>query len=229
MTASFRIAVAEATDDNMNAVLRLIRQASGWLQDMGTDQWAKPWPDQRSRDARVWRGLEVGATWIVWAGDRAMATVTVAMTPNPDVWREAVCAVSEPAVYAHRLIVDRQLAGFGLGAQLSDWIGLYGRQHYEAEWIRVDVWTTNTGLHRYYMDRGFEPCGRTPDPDYPSGALFEKPVAKIAEPISPLFTESKLMPDPFWSAAPSLAEIALDWRPHRQGLQVSGSVRLVGK
>ena len=66
MTSSFRIALAEATDCNMNAILHLIRQASGWLKDMGTDQWQEAWPDVVGRDARVRRGLEVGATWIVW-------------------------------------------------------------------------------------------------------------------------------------------------------------------
>jgi GNAT superfamily N-acetyltransferase len=204
MTPSFRIALAEATDDNMNAILRLIRQASGWLKDMGTDQWQKPWPDEEERDARVWRGLEVGATWIVWAGPRAAATVTVTRTPNMDVWKTAKCNREDPAVYAHRLIIDRQFAGFGLGAQLIDWAGLYGQREWGAEWIRIDVWSTNKGLHEYYMNTGFEPCGMAPDPRYPSGMLLQKPVLKISEPISPLFTESKAPPDPFGGDASSL-------------------------
>lgn len=209
MTSSFRIALAEATDDNMTAILRLIHQASGWLADMGTDQWQKPWPNKKERDARVWRGLEVGATWIVWAGERAVATVTVAQKPNMDVWRVAECNVDDSAVYAHRLIIDRHFAGFGLGAELIDWTGLHGQRRWGAEWIRIDVWDTNVGLHEYYMNKGFEKCGRAPDPDYPSGQLFQKPVLKIAEPVSPLFTEAKAAPDPFGVDAPSLAQLHL--------------------
>ena len=129
MTSLFRIALAEATDDNLNAILSLYRKASGWLKDMGTDQWQKAWPDVEGRDARFRRGLEVGATWIVWAGERAAATVTVAQKPNMDgLARTLAAPVDEPAVYAHRLIIDRQFAGFGLGAQLIDWAGLYGQR-----------------------------------------------------------------------------------------------------
>ena len=209
MTSSFCIALAEATDDNMSAILRLIRQAGGWLKDMGTDQWQKPWPTEEERDARVWRGLEVGATWIVWAGKRPAATVTVARTPNTAVWRDADCAVDDPAVYAHRLIIDRRYAGWGLGAQLIDWTGLYGQYGWQAEWVRIDVWTTNRGLHRYYMNKGFEPCGIAPDPLYPSRMLFQKPVLKISEPISPLFTGPRADPDPFGAGALSLARLDL--------------------
>ena len=197
MTSSFRIALAEATDDNLNAILRLIRQASGWLADKGTDQWQTPWPNEEGRDARVRRGLEVGATWIVWAGKRAAATVTVAQTPNRDVWKDANCNWDDPAVYAHRLIIDRQFAGWGLGAQLIDWTGLCAHQEYAAKWIRIDVWTKNTALHEYYTKRGFEPCGRASDPLYPSGMLFQKPVSEIEKPFSWLFNQSGGKPDPF--------------------------------
>ena len=209
MTPSFRITRAEATEDNKKAILRLIHQASGWLADMGTDQWQRPWPTKKERDARVWRGLEVKATWIVWAGERAAATVTVARTPNSTVWRDADCTVKDPAVYAHRLIIDRQYAGWGLGSQLIDWAGLHGQREWEAEWIRIDVWTTNVGLHRYYMNKGFEPCGKAPDPKYPSRMLFQKPVLKISEPVSPLFTEAKAAADPFAVDDPSPTQLHL--------------------
>lgn len=195
---TFRIARAQPTHEDMRAVLSLIQQASSWFSDKGTDQWAKPWPDEKERNKRIRRALEAGGTWIVWAERQAMATVTVARKPHvAAVWRDADCHLDESAVYAHRLIVDRRFAGWGLGAELIDWAGLHARQDYEAEWIRIDVWSTNLALHEYYKERGFEPCGYCPDPCYPSGRLFQKPVTKIAEPISPLFTESDAAPDPF--------------------------------
>ena len=192
MTSSLHLARAEATPENMKILLRLIRGAKEWLADKGADQWQKPWPDIAGRDARVWRGLEVGATWIAWIGRRAAATVTVARTPNLAVWQGAECTVDDPAIYAHRLIIDRQFAGWGLGAELIDWTGLRAHQEYGAKWIRIDVCSSNISLHDYYRKRGFEPCGEAPDPDYPSGKLFQKSVVEIPEPFCPLFTE----PDP---------------------------------
>jgi GNAT superfamily N-acetyltransferase len=188
---SLRLARAEATAENLNTILRFIREASGWLEGKGTDQWQRPWPDEAQRDARVWRGLQRGATWIVQAGHRPTATVTVAKTPNIAVWRNAECDLGDPAVYAHRLIIDRQFAGWGLGAELIDWTGLRAHQENGAKWIRIDVWSSNKGLHEYYMKQGFEPCGSGPDPEYPSGMLFQKPVSEISEPFCPLFTESE--------------------------------------
>jgi hypothetical protein len=89
------------------------------------------------------------------------------------------CNLSESAVYVHRLITARDYSGLELGSQLIDWVGLRARREYGARWIRIDVWTTNDALHDYYQRQGFSPCGRCPDPDYPSGALFQKPVAGI--------------------------------------------------
>ena len=93
-------------------------------------------------------------------------------------------------MFVHRLITSRKYARLGLGAELIDWAGLRGGREYGAKWIRIDVWSTNTGLHDYYISKGFRPCGTCADPDYPSGALFEKPVAGIRVPAYPKFTET---------------------------------------
>lgn len=196
MTQMLRIARAEAIDENLKAILGLIEQAREWLPYMGTDQWCEPWPDEERRDARVRRGLEVGATWIVWDGDTAAATVTAASRCNTAVWPSAECDLSERAVYAHRLIVSREYAGRGLGTELINWAGLRGRRAYAAKWIRIDVWSSNLALHEYYRKRGFERCGSCPDPDYPEGALFQKRVSAVAAPVAPLFAEYFKSPEP---------------------------------
>jgi GNAT superfamily N-acetyltransferase len=175
-----RIARAEDTDRDLQAVLGLIEEARTWLGTKGTNQWASPWPDLKRRDARVRRGLAVGKTWIVWEGEVAVATITIATRPNAKVWYgRGSYDLSERAVYAHRLITTRKYAGYGLGAQLIDWAGLGGDRDYGAKWIRIDVWTKNEELHNYYQQRGFTRCGTCPDPGYPSGALFQKPVSAI--------------------------------------------------
>jgi GNAT superfamily N-acetyltransferase len=183
-----RIARAKDTDRDLQAVLGLIDEARTWLGTMGTDQWASPWPDLKSRDERVRRGLAVGKTWIVWDDEIAVATVTIATGPNTKVWSGH--DLSDRAVYAHRLITARKYAGYGLGAELIDWAGLSGRRDYGAKWIRIDVWTSNGGLHNYYLQNGFERCGTCADRDYPSGALFQKPVSMIRPVGIPLFKGS---------------------------------------
>ena len=174
------IQLAFATPGDLEAILGLIEEASRWLKARGKDQWAEPWPNREQRDARVLRGLVNRKTAIVRQGDSAVATVTMANWHNPNVWVNGacVCDLSERAIYLHRLITARRYAGCGLGELLINWAAKRARAMYGAQWIRIDVWTTNTDLHRYYQRLGFESCGRCPDPSYPSGALFQRPLAR---------------------------------------------------
>lgn len=206
MTSALRIDKANA--EHFGDIVELIDEARYWLPAKGTDQWSLPWPTEEERNERIVRGLGVGATWIVWARNRAVATVTTTSCANLKVWSEAECNVTDPAVYAHRLIVAREWAGWGLGAELINWVGLRGQREYEAEWIRIDVWSTNKRLQNYYKKSGFTSCGWCPDPEYPSGALLQKSLAGITEPASPLFVEGAPDPSPFRSLeAGSTADI----------------------
>jgi GNAT superfamily N-acetyltransferase len=172
--------LALGTPGDLGVVLGLIEDARRWLKTQGTDQWAEPWPDKEQRDARVRTGLENKKTWILRQGDNAVATVTVANWHNPKVWVNGSCQadLTERAVYLHRLITARKYAGRGLAELLINWAAARARAKYGAKWIRIDVWGTNTDLHRFYQSLGFAPCGRCPDPSYPSGALFQKPLSK---------------------------------------------------
>jgi GNAT superfamily N-acetyltransferase len=183
--------IAPTGPEHFDTVIGLIDEAAAWLQTKDTDQWAAPWPNRDKRDARTMRGLQGEKTWIVWDGDIAAATVTLAAKLNPNVWSRPACTcdLSERAVYAHRLITARNYAGYGLGAQLIDWAGLRARDRYGATRIRIDVWTTNAALHDYYMKTGFEPCGFCADPDYPSGRLFQKRTARIEAADTPLLNQ----------------------------------------
>ena len=184
-----RIACADPSD--MLTVIGLIEDARNWLWVKDKDQWAKPWPDEESRDARVLRGLRAGETWIVWDGITPAATITVTPQRDPDVWSASACTcdLGERAVFVHRLITARKYSNSGLRAELLDWAGLRGHRLHSAKWIRTDVWSTNKALHDFLRWRGFEPCGFCADPQYPSGTLFQKPVSAITMPSTPMFRE----------------------------------------
>lgn len=191
---NYPFALRPATPADLHEVRRLVHEAADWLRkSKGTDQWSKPWPTREARDRRVLAGLKQGKTFVVWDDDVPVATVTTDTQADPAVWSgpDCACNLSEPAVYAHRLITARSYAGLGIGAELIDWVGLRGKRKDCARWIRIDVWTSNVALHGYYLNRGFESCGTCPDPAYPSRVLLQKPVAAIEEPDYPKFTEYK--------------------------------------
>jgi hypothetical protein len=180
-----QLCIARAEDtgakEDLHVVLGLIDDARQWLATKGTDQWANPYPSADGKLARVQESIERGETWIVWDGKTPAATVTIKPDRNGEVWsqRTCTCDPSEAAVYVHRLITARGYSGLRLGAELIGWAGLRGSLSYQAEWVRIDVWTTNIALHKYYMGTGFDPCGMYDHPRYPSGALFQKPVTAI--------------------------------------------------
>lgn len=187
--------IRPAVPDDVPAILRLIGTSATWLQEYKkTDQWARPWPNEDERDARVVQGIADRLTFMVEDGAGALiGTVTCREHGNDMLWTEAELA--EPAAYVSRLIVSRDHAGQGIGAALIDWAGAQAVDRWGANWVRVDVWTTNTALHQYYKDQGFEHMRTLEfrDPwQYPSAALFQKPAATINREAAGRFKEASL-------------------------------------
>jgi predicted N-acetyltransferase YhbS len=198
MTDNLKIRLA--TPGDMDTIIGLINDARAWLRGKETDQWQEPWPDPEARDKRVLRDLRAGRTWLVEDEDRAaVATVTCSPRGNPKLWEPAEQKLR--AVYVARLIVRRSRAGEGIGEDLVNWAGLCALRDRCAQWIRIDVWTTNEALHNYYEKRGFRFYRECEFPDgeyYPSARLFQKPIAEIDRTMPSRFG------DPF--ASPVLAE-----------------------
>jgi predicted N-acetyltransferase YhbS len=166
--------VRPATASDYRNILALIDGAAEWLPSKGTDQWATPWPDEQGRNARVLEDLLGKKTWLAVDGTNVAATITIDPVDN-GVW--PADKRQESAVYVRRVIVDRDYGGLQVGARLLDWVSDVAVRVHQAKWIRVDVWTTNVGLHQYYLAQGFVGAGLrdlADEPDYPSRALFER-------------------------------------------------------
>jgi len=193
MTDTYRI--RPAVPEDMNAVLGLIEEAARWLQaTKGTDQWARPWPDKEARDERVAQGIDNGLTWMVEDYSGLAGTVTFREHGTDILWTPE--ELLDQAVYVSRLIVRREYAGQGIGAALIDWAGQRGMEQWNANWIRVDVWTDNLALHEYYKSQGFTHLRTCPFDDnweYPSAALFQKPAADIDVAATDRFKQVSLL------------------------------------
>jgi GNAT superfamily N-acetyltransferase len=171
--------IRRGTTCDMDTIISLIDEAAGWLRGKDTDQWASPWPNRAARDGRVRRGLRNGCTWIAEAAGRPIATITYRPQGNQVLWTRR--EQWQPAVYVSRLIVTRSAAGLGVGSAMVDWAAARAVRDWNAQWIRIDVWTTNVALHNYYEKRGFRfsRIALCEASDYPSAALFQKPTSEI--------------------------------------------------
>jgi GNAT superfamily N-acetyltransferase len=169
-----------AAVDDVETIIGMVDEAAAWLGTKGTDQWAAPWPNRTARDGRILRGIRTGRTWIVKEQDEPVATITCRQHGNHKLWNSK--EQGDPAVYVSRLIVSRKHKGDQIGAALIDWAGFQAVKAWGAQWIRIDVWTTNIALHNYYEKQKFAPvriCQFDDPRSYPSAALFQKPTAAI--------------------------------------------------
>jgi GNAT superfamily N-acetyltransferase len=178
-------ALSRAHESDHDVIIGLIDAAAEWLRTKNTDQWKEPWPSEEDRSHRIRRDLIAGKTWIAWQNGTPAATITADQAVNP-IWPAET--QRDRALYVYRLVVSRDFAGQRLGAELLNWAGLRGRRQYRARWARVDVWTTNIGLHSYYLRQGFRFCGFSEAFGYyPSAALFQKETERIRPAGQPLF------------------------------------------
>lgn len=166
----FRVSLAAQED--LDDIVLLRDNATEWLRSMQSDQWQQPWPSAEGERERLRQSIHKGTSWIVRLSSDAVATFAIDTYSDPHLWTKS--EQGEKALYIHRFIVHRDYGGIGLGARLMALIEALAA-HRGYRWLRVDVWTTNQGLHQYYSDLGFEHV-RTIESDYPSGALFQREV-----------------------------------------------------
>ena len=168
---------------DLPAVLELIDEAKLWLPSKKTNQWSSDWADQagRKRSDRVQDSIEQGTTWIVTVTCQersyAVATVTIEPDGNPLVW-DRPGDLDESAVYLSRLVVARRFAGLKIGAALLNWACDHARHRYQAKLVRIDVWTRNFALHKYYRAQKFRWQGYCENAAYPSRARFQRSTNK---------------------------------------------------
>jgi GNAT superfamily N-acetyltransferase len=152
----------------------LLSGASAWLASRGIDQWQYP-----PHTDRIVQALGQGEVFIAFLGDGPAATLQV--DPSADSEFSTAEDRPETALYVHRMAVSRAAAGRGLGGAMLDWAtdraAAAGKQ-----WLRLDAWKDNAGLHRYYESKGFTRVRVIDLPHRRSGALFQRPTRATDHP-----------------------------------------------
>ncbi|MGW0694641.1 GNAT family N-acetyltransferase [Streptomyces sp. NPDC002738] len=137
-----------ASPDDVAQLLAFREEAAAWLTRLGSDQWQRPYPADRLLAA-----IESGSVFMVMDGDVTAATITLAPDVEEGLWTER--ELTEPSSFVTKLTVARTHAGQNLGGRLLDWAGDRAYRN-GAEWLRLDAWTTNEALQRYYLQQGFQ-------------------------------------------------------------------------
>ncbi|MGW3587828.1 GNAT family N-acetyltransferase [Streptomyces fungicidicus] len=153
--------------DELGTVETLLLEASSWLASRGIDQWQYP----PHRD-RIMTALHQGVCFLAFEDGEPIATIQVDDFADPEFW--TVADEPDTALYVHRMAVTRGSAGAGVGAWLLDWAASRAARCGK-QWLRLDAWKDNEGLHSYYKGAGFTLVRVVDLPHRRSGALFQRP------------------------------------------------------
>ncbi|MFC5833265.1 GNAT family N-acetyltransferase [Nonomuraea insulae] len=162
------LAARLAVESDTDRVIELRAESERWLDKRGIQQWTAKWDDIGREKIR--RNIANRETWVFEHGDETIATVTLNTRPDLDFWDSDV---DGPALYLYKLLLARDRAGEGLGADIVNWSVDQAAQR-GLPWLRLDVWKTNHGLQRYYLEQGFEHVRTVEVPGRDSGACFQR-------------------------------------------------------
>ncbi|OKI33816.1 GNAT family acetyltransferase [Streptomyces sp. CB03578] len=136
-----------ATPDDLAKLLAFREEASAWLSELGSDQWRRPYPADR-----LLATIEAGMVFMVRDGHTTAATITLTPEAEDGLW--SMDELTEPSMFVNKLTVARTHAGRDLGGRMLDWAGDRAYRA-GASWLRLDAWSANRGLQRYYLRHGF--------------------------------------------------------------------------
>ncbi|MFD4179284.1 GNAT family N-acetyltransferase [Streptomyces anulatus] len=140
--------IKNAEPGDVEKLLAFRQEAAGWLSELGSDQWQRPYPADR-----LLKTINAGTVFMVMDGGATAATITLTADAEDGLWTTR--ELDEPSMFVNKLTVARTYAGQDLGGRLLDWAGERAGKA-GALWLRLDAWTTNEALQRYYLRHGFD-------------------------------------------------------------------------
>ena len=163
--------IRPATADDLPEIVRWRHDAAAWLAEQGSDQWSDAGISGDEFAHRVSQSINDGETWMAVADDGTpLGTIALDQWADPGLWSDGQLSRS---LVIHRMIIDRSATRRGIGAVLLRHADRVAADR-GLDWLVLDAWTTNIGLHDYYERHGFERVGTVPN--FPSGALFQRRV-----------------------------------------------------
>ncbi len=155
-------------DESHRKLVHQVRDDAGkWLSTKGTDQYRGGLDmDQvhANIDADFDRFPFVG--WEI--GGRVVAMMAI-IDPEADFWTPEERAESQTYISRFFVVEHGKDYGSALLEAVVDRARVEGKR-----WVRLNCWSTNTKLHEYYIDHGFEHVRTCDVPGRMSGALFQR-------------------------------------------------------
>lgn len=177
VTAERTLHCEEIDPDQIEHALVPLDAAARWLTDCGIEQWPTSFSESAPRLRKLTEEAARGNVLVWFAlGNTPIGTGTLTSWQDPDFatgWPDQ----DAQAQYLMRFAVaptGRRLIP-GLGSRILDHMFFLAEVR-GASALRLDCSKSNTRLHRYYHERGFDHVGTVDVPGRKSGALFERKI-----------------------------------------------------
>jgi ribosomal protein S18 acetylase RimI-like enzyme len=169
--------IVQADASHIDAAWSIIDRSRAALLNRGILQWEQSYP---SRD-NVVHDVDRGTLYALISAGVMQAVVTLDDNQPPE-YATVAWTGSEPALVVHRLCVDPESQGRGLGNQLMAFGEAHASEHGYAS-IRLDCYTENPQSISLYRGRGYREAGQV---YFPRRSLpfycFELPVRASRNP-----------------------------------------------
>ncbi|WP_226000360.1 GNAT family N-acetyltransferase [Paenibacillus sp. BJ-4] len=171
------LAAFQAITKDQEEVQELILKTARWLHSKGSTQWGNL---LKGKDDHNLGGAIVRGEVIIFRTSEDDALVgAVILQQRPSAWDRRLWGLDDgdsvegTSVYLHRLVVDRERAGKGLGRELMHWIE-QGIRFTGKDRIRLDCIAGNDKLSQFYQQCGYTYKGETDGYN-----IFEKMLTEV--------------------------------------------------
>lgn len=155
-------------DESHRQLVHQVRDEAGeWLATKGTDQY-RGGLDMAKVHANIDHDFDK-FPFVGWQIDGRVVAMMALIDPEPDFWTPEELA--EPQTYISRFFVVEH--GKRYGSILLEAVIEQARRDGK-HWVRLNCWSTNAKLHKYYISHGFEHVRTRDIPGRMSGAAFQR-------------------------------------------------------
>jgi GNAT superfamily N-acetyltransferase len=157
---------------DVDPIIALLEESAQWMVSIGILRWQ---PGVFVASTGSLRSAVEARTVYVWKTDGVVRGTIRLTEQDHSVWGVA----PGPALYVHKLTVQRSLKGHGFGTRLLQWAEDQARTR-KLDRLRLDCWSENVRLCHYYDCLGFRRAGVVRVEGW-LHQLFEKPVTRERE------------------------------------------------
>ena len=144
-----------ANEDDLDALVQLVRRVVPLMQAAGNQQWNEQYPNREV----FARDVELRQLWLAEEGDALLGVVALTLDQTPE-YASVGWDLQQQAIVAHRLAVAPEARGRGVGLALMRQAEVVAAER-GIRLLRADTNSMNTAMQALFLKLGYTFAGET--------------------------------------------------------------------